>query len=256
VAWANAASDKVVVQVARRVPQEFTAAMQHGSAARQRALQAATGAEGLAAWREALTDFEKASAVYDGDDEARLLAEQCRQRMGLEEKYLALLKEAQRRREAAEAVPKTDGVRRLAAWSDALQPCTAALALFDRDEARTQAAAAEAKIKELKTVLESAEDERAKFERLIAQARHEAKEAAKFVNPSVALPHWEAALAGFTALSKQFPARVDEFALELKEAQENRDKAFLYNTLGVVPAPAQEKTQVPPPKGVDTKTRN
>jgi len=251
--WSGAATDKVVVQVARRVPAEFTAAVQAGSVARQRALQAASGTEALAAWKEALAAFEKATAVFDGDDEAKLYVEQCRQRLNQEEKYLGLLKEARRLREAAESVPEADGLRRLAAWSEALQPCTAAGALFDREEVRTQAAAAEAKIKALKTVLESAEDERTRFERLIAHARREAKEAAKYVNPSVALPHWEEALSGFMELSKGFPKRVDEFALELKEAQENRDKAFLYNNLGIIPARAPEKTQVPgPPRALDS----
>jgi hypothetical protein len=91
--------------------------------------------------------------------------------------------------------------------------------------------------------LESAEDERAGFERLIGQARHEAREARKYVNAAVALPHWEEALAGFTELGRRFPTRAEEFALELKEVQENRDKAFLINNMGIVPARAPEKTQ-------------
>ncbi|MGD0093494.1 MAG: hypothetical protein ABSE73_26580, partial [Planctomycetota bacterium] len=239
--WTGAAADKVVVEVARRVPAEFTAAMRQGAAARQRAEQAATGAEALAAWKEALAAFEKASVVYD-DDEAKLFTEQCRQGLNLEEKYLGLLKEAQRLREAAAAVPQADGLRRLAAWSEAAKVCSAAVALFDRAEARAQAAAVEQKLGELETALASAEDERAGFERLAAQARHEAKEAGKYVNPAVALPHWEAALAGFTELSKRFPKRVEEFALELKEAQENRDKTFLLNNMGIVPARPPEKT--------------
>ena len=240
--WAEAATGKVVVQVARRVPPEFPAAMSQGAAARQRALQAASGAEALAAWKEALAQFEKACALQD-DEEAKLFAEQCRQRLSLEERYLGLLKETRRLREAAEAVPQPDGVRRLEAWSEASKLCAAALALFDRDEARAQAAAVDGRLKELKTALESAEDERAAFERLIGQARHEAREARKYVNPAVALPHWEEALAGFTELGRRFPKRAEEFALELKEVQENRDKAFLINNMGIVPARAPEKTQ-------------
>lgn len=240
--WAAAASCRMVVQVVRRVPEEFKAAVQEGTAARQRALQAATGAEAAAAWKQALNAFERACGTF-ADDEAKLLAEQCRQRVGLEEKYLSLLQEAQRLKGVAEAAGEADGLRRLAAWTEALRPAAAAAVLCDRDEARALARAAEAKVNALKAVLETAADERTAYERLITKARHAAKEARKYVDPAVALPHWEEALAGFAELGKQFPARAEESALELKEVRENRDQAYLRSTLGVVPARPPEKGQ-------------
>ena len=252
--WADAAASKVVIQVQRRVPDEFKAAVQKGGEARERALRASTGADALTCWQQALSGFEKACVVF-ADDEAKLQAEQCRQRVLLEEKYLGLLKEAQRLKEAAEAIPPADGLRRLAAWSEALRPSSAALVLFDRDEARSLNAAVDTRVTELKATLETAEDERTAFERLVGQARHSAKEARKYVNPAVALPHWDDALAAFTELAKRFPQRAEEFSLELKEVQENRDKAFLYGNLGIVPARGTEKgTPVLPPKPVENKS--
>jgi hypothetical protein len=244
--WDHAATDKVVVQVLRRVPDEFKTAVQEGAQAREQARRAPTGADALAHWKRALAAFEKATAVWT-DEEAKLNTEQCRQRVALEEKYLGLLDEARRLQDAAAAVPESDGLRRLAAWSEALRPCSTALVLFDRDEARALSAAAEARVKELKAKLESAEDERSTFDRLIGKARHSAKEAAKYVRPGDALPHWEDALAGFTELRKRFPKRAEEFALELKQVQEHRDRAYLQQNMGIVPGRNGENGTAPPP---------
>jgi hypothetical protein len=95
----------------------------------------------------------------------------------------------------------------------------------------------------LKKELITAEQTRAEYETTIAQARHSANEGKKYLSPAVALPHWEAALDGFESLVKKFPTRADDFALELKEVQENRDKAYLQVNFGVVPAAPKEFKQ-------------
>jgi len=240
--WANAASDKVTVQVDRLIPPEYKTTLQLGIDARERAKAAATGADAAASWRVALSIFEKALQVFD-DDDAKAEIVQCKQRLELEARYAALMSEAHRLREEAEAVPASDSVKRLIAWSEAMRPCSSALVLFDRTEVREQAAAIDAKLSVLRNSMEGAEQERAVFDGLIAKARASAKEANKYLSPTVALPHWERALAGFQELSKLFPKRTEEFALELKEVQVNRDKAFLFDNLGVVPVPSVDKPQ-------------
>jgi serine/threonine protein kinase len=240
--WSNGASDKVTVQVNKLIPPEFKAAMQLGIDARERAKAAATGADAAASWRVAQSIFEKALQTFD-DDDAKAEIALCKQRLELEARYAALMTEARRLREEADAVPATDGVKRLIAWTEAMRPCSSALVLFDRTEVREQAAAIDAKLTVLRNSMEGAEQERAVFEGLIAKARASAKEANKYLSPTVALPHWERALAGFTELGKMFPKRTEEFALELKEVQQNRDKAFLFDNLGVVPVPSVDKPQ-------------
>lgn len=248
--WTNAASDKVTVQIDKLIPPEYKTTLQLGIDARERAKAAATGADAAANWRVAQSIFEKALQVFD-DDDAKAEIAQCKQRLELEARYAALLSETRRLREDAEAVPASDGVKRLIAWTEAMRPCSSALVLFDRTEVREQAAAIEAKLRVLRNSMEGAEQERAVFDGLIAKARASAKEAKKYLSPSVALPHWEAALSGFQELGKMFPKRAEEFALELKEVQENRDKAFLFDNLGVVPVPSVEKPQEMKPAAKD-----
>ncbi|HYG75854.1 MAG TPA: protein kinase [Planctomycetota bacterium] len=238
--WNDAISDRVTVNVTRRIPHEYKAAMQLGTQARERAFKALSGVDAVANLRVAQAAFEQAVDILDEEDARQQIAA-CKQRLEQEEKYAALLIETRRLREAAEALPAADGVKKLSAWSEALRPIAAALALFDRPELREQAAFVEARLKELKSNLVNAEQDRVLFETTIAKARASVKEARKYLSHSVALPHWEAALSGFTELAKKFPHRADEFALELKEAQESRDKAYLYETMGIVPVPSVEK---------------
>ncbi|MFH0937712.1 MAG: serine/threonine-protein kinase [Planctomycetota bacterium] len=234
--WTQAATDKVVVEVVKHIPTEFKTAMQQALETRQNAAKAVSGAEAVALWKKALASLEQALISLPDADDARAQIEECRKQLVMDEKYLALLDESRALKAAAEMVPETDSVRRLSAWSEALQPCAGALALFDREEARAQTATIQVKVAELKSALEAAERERDLFDTLIAKARYSVKEAKKYVNPTVALPHWENSLTSFQELRGHFPKRADEFVLELKETQENRDKAYLYDNFGVVPA--------------------
>ena len=231
--WSAAAESKITVEITRRIPPEFTAKMQEGTQARESAARANHGEDVTVQWRQALVAFERAAEIFP-DDQAKTQAEACRERLDMEEKYLALLHEARRLKKTAEKVSDSDGMPALAAWSEVLRPCSAALALFDSPEARGEAAAVEAKVAELKLKLGSAEQERVTFESMVAKARHSTREAKKYVSFAVALPHWEQSLSGFMELSKRFPKRADEFLLEMREAQESRDKAYLYEVFGVV----------------------
>jgi serine/threonine protein kinase len=246
-AWQDCAKDKVTVLLTRRMPPEYKMAMQLAAQTRGRAQMATSGAAAVASWREALAAFEKAAEILQTDDVAQQVA-QCKQQLEAENRYAVLLLEVRRLRETAEAVPLSDGLRRLAAWSEALRPCTGALVLFDRPEIREQTAVVEARLKELRASLENAQQDRAAFDGKISQARQAAKEAKKYLSPAVALPYWETALAAFLELSKRYPQRAEEFALELKECQENRDKTYLHETLGVVPvAPVERSTEIKSP---------
>jgi hypothetical protein len=151
-------------------------------------------------------------------------------------------------RDLAEEKTEADGVARLAAWSDAQRPIASALVLYERGEARALADAIEQKLKDLRAALQDAEQARANYDSRIARARNAVREAKKYLNPSVALPHWETAAGQFKELSRDYPARADEFTLEQREADENRDKAYLYDKLGIVPARIAERVQDVPLK--------
>jgi len=240
--WAGAANSKIIVEISRRVPPEYAALLHDGAKSRDAAIQSATGVEAAAHWQHALSSFEKAQKLFE-DEQAPMQADQCRQRLALEEKYAALLVDARRLIAVAEKIPESDGVRRLTAWSDAMRPCSTALTLFERAEARSQAAEVELKLLALKSVLQSAEQQRQVFDTQISKARHSVKEAGKYLKPSVALPHWEEALDAFNELNRRFPKRSAEFALEFKAAQESHDKAYLEEAFGVIPMRPAEKAQ-------------
>ena len=246
--WTNAASDRVIVDVVRRIPPEFSAAMRQGILARENAAVAVKGSTAVALWQEAYDAFKKASEILPGshaDTEKQL----CAQSLTNNEKYVALLDETHHLEETAEKLTDADGVSRLTTWSEALRSCSAALALFVRPEARDKVAKLEMKVAETKASLENAERQRVLFETMISQTRQFVKEAKKYLSPAVALPHWEAALSGFQELIKRFPARVSEFALELREVQENRDRIFLIENLGITPGKRTEIVpEVTPPK--------
>jgi len=250
--WRDAAAAKVTVNVTRRIPAEFKAAMQLGVQSRDRALKAISGIEAAAHWHVAQAAFEQAADAFD-EPEARQHIAGCRQRLEQEEKYASLLIEARRLREAAEAIPAVDGVRKLSAWSDALRPIATALALFDRPELREQAGIVESRLKELKSNLVNAEQDRVIFETTVAKARTSLREGRKYLSHAVALPHWEAAVNGYQELLKKYPHRADEFALELKEALDSRDKAYLYETMGIVPVHSIEKGTEYKPGGIPPK---
>jgi serine/threonine-protein kinase len=240
--WNSAASDRLTLDVSQRVPPEFKALMLEVAALQENATKAQTGIEAVAAWRAALAAIAKARKVFpSGDTEAQERA--CQQGVSQNEKYLELLSEARRSKSEAEQLPASDGVGRLSAWSESCRPYTAALALFDRAEVRSEATAAQNKVEHLKKELITAEQTRAEFDASIAKARHSANEGKKYLSPAVALPHWEAALEGFETLARKFPTRADDFALELKEVQENRDRAYLQVNFGIVPAAPKERKQ-------------
>jgi hypothetical protein len=245
--WSNAASDRLTLDIAQRVPPEYKAFMREVAALEENAASAETGIEAVAAWRAALATLGKAKTILSTAD-IQAQEKSCREGLAQNEKYLTLLAEARHLKSEAEQLPLSNGVGRLTAWSASCQPYSAAQALFDRAEVRSEATAAQNKVTQLKKELTTAEQTRAEFETSIAQARHSANEGKKYLSPSVALPHWEAALEGFEKLASKFPTRADDFAFEMKEVQENRDRAYLQVNFGIVPTvPKERKQELNPP---------
>jgi tetratricopeptide (TPR) repeat protein len=238
--------------------------MERGVKARELAFQSPTGAEALTHWKMAIESFENAAALSPDSDAANQ-ASQAKKQQDQEQKYLTLLNEARRLRDIAEQKTEGDGVARLAAWSDAQRPIGAALVLYERGEARALSDTIEQKLKDLRAALQDAEQARSNYDSRIARARTAVREAKKYLNPSVALPHWETAANLFKDLTRDYPARADEFTLEQREADENRDKAYLYDKLGIVPSKIEERVQdIPvkpgekakvPSKGIEVKAR-
>jgi serine/threonine-protein kinase len=246
--WEQAVSDKVVVEVSLRVPPAYKAALAQALLERDAALRADSGAAAVEHWRKLLAHLETALNEFPTGTGAAEQLEQCLKLRQPDLRYANLFSETLRLRQVAEALPASDPLRLLSAWSDAQRPCAAALALFDRAEARAQSEFIDGKVAELRHALADAEQARDTFETSITQARRSMKEARKYVSPAYALPHWEDALAGFNALAKQHPKRAEEFALELNEARENRDKAYLHENFGVIPAQPGEESDNPPVK--------
>lgn len=245
--WRYAVSGRVQVNVARKISPEFTAAMDRAAKLRDGAFAAATGAEAVTQWQAVLQAYDLAAGLNPESD-AATQALQARKQLDQEQKYVALLNDARRLKDTAEKQTEADGVARLAAWSDAQRPISAALVLYERGEARALSDAIEQKLKEMRAALQDAEQARASFDARVTRARTAVREAKKYLNPSVALPHWETAAGLFSELSTDYPQRAEEFTLERREADENRDKAYLYDKLGVVPSKVEERVQDIPVK--------
>jgi chromosome segregation ATPase len=236
----SAPSDKVVVEIRRRVPAEYTTALNDAQKALKKADAAETGGLSLAALKEAQVAFDRAALILP-EGEARQRSVDCSKRIQQEEDYARLLTETGRLSYEAERITSSDAIAKLEALNKALMPCYQAKAIFKRAEIVAEIKRLEQQVSGCRTDMENAEKARREFDSRVARARTQIREAEKYQNLSVALPHWEEAMESFRTLNYLYPKRVDEFNLDMKKAQENHDKAYLFANFGIIPAKPEDR---------------
>lgn len=268
--WNGAPSDKVPVVIQARVPAEFTQAMKNAEKFMKDAESAETGSGAQQALADALDCYATAQKVLPENAEALHRKAEALRRARAESDYAKLMSDARDRFYQAE-VNGSDPYKKQQLLESALQPCLDAKTALKALDLRVHPEVL-SEIKRLQdaiVVCKNSIDEKnkalAEYDSRIRQARAYVKEAEKYQSLSVALPHWEEAWNNFESLRKQYPklAYDEGFLLELRKAQENYLKSYLFVKAGFIPArpedtlyqKQQRNTQVnPSPSQVPTPT--
>ena len=241
--WIGASMDKVPVVIQAKVPAEFTQAMKDSEKFMKEAETADTGIAAQAALKDALECYENALHLLPDNAEATHRKQEAQRRQKAEITYAKLMNDARDRFYQAEA-KGSEPFEKLKALDAALQPCRDAQTTLQANDLRVHPEVL-AEIKRIQDTINTctatiaaAKDKQEKFGARMSQARVFVKEAEKYQNLSVALPHWEEAWNSFTSLKKEYPelATNEGFQLEIKKAQENYYKAYLYVNVGIIPA--------------------
>ncbi|HLX64905.1 MAG TPA: protein kinase [Planctomycetota bacterium] len=262
--WAAAPSDKVAVQIRPQVPAEFTQAMASAESFMKKAEAAETGSAAQAALVEAQNAFDRALDRLPENIEARQRKIECMKRRKAVDAYVSLMGKSRERLYEAEKIAASMPHDKVTALEQALEP------LY---EAQTTLRTAELRVyPELSSEITRLKNMKEKYQNLIAQqeiayteyqtridkARQLTEDAAKYDKLSDQLPYWEKAVESYLALKRDYPSKVKEFELYMERAQEKRDKAYLYTTIGILPGKPEDpiyrkqKVATPPAKALDT----
>ncbi len=241
--WNGAPSDKVPVVIQARVPAEFTQAMKNAEKFMKDAETSDTGSASQQALTDALECYATAQRVLPENADALHRKAEALRRARAEGDYAKLMSDSRERYYQAE-VNGSDPYKKQQLLESALQPCLDAKTTLKANDLRVHPEVL-SEIKRLqdaivvcKTSIEEKNKALAEYDSRIKQARAYVKEAEKYQSLSVALPHWEEAWNNFEGLRKQYPkmAYDEGFLLELRKAQENYLKSYLFVKAGFIPA--------------------
>ena len=253
--WNGAATDKVPFMIQAKVPAEFTQAMKDAEKFMKEAETADTGSTAQLNLKDALECYEKAQRLQPENAEALHRKQEALRRARAEGEYAKLMSDSRERYYQAE-VEGSDLYKKLQKLELALQPCRDAQTTLKASDMRVhpEVLAEMKRIEDMKQACtQTIEDEKTalkEYDSRMDKARAYVKEAEKYQNLSVALPHWEDAWNCFNSLKKQYPklATNEGFQLEIKKAQENYYKAYLFVTVGFVPARPEDTLYQKQPK--------
>ncbi len=121
--WAGAATDKVGVVVAPKVPVAFTAAMKDAARLLKEAETAENGSAAQAALSEALKAFDKAQTLQPANPDVNVGKADCLRRAKAEDEYAKLMSDCKESVYAAELIKEADPYEKVKALEKARQQC-------------------------------------------------------------------------------------------------------------------------------------
>ena len=262
--WAAAPSDKVAVQIRAAVPAEFTQAMASAESFMKKAEAAETGSAAQLALIDAHKAYTHAREILPDNGEALQRKNDCVHRMKAEDAYVSLMSKARERAYEAAIIPESMPHDKSSALDKALQPLFEAKTTLKTAELPVHAEV-EVEITRLEKLAEVCrlkiqkdEVKRIDYQARVDNARKLTEDAAKYDKLSDQLPYWEKAVDSYLALKRDYPEKIKEFELYIDRAQEKRDKAYLYTTIGILPGKPEDpiyrkqKVASPPAKSLDT----
>ena len=237
--WVNAVSDKAWITVKPSVPADYSLAMNDAERLMKEADAAESGAASMNALKEAQKFFERAAKAHPAGDAGKRAVD-CLKSLRKETDYAKLMSDAQKLAYESEKTATSDCIRKLEAVNLALKPLYEAQVLFKRTELLKEIKRLEDSASGCKAAIDNTEKSRKDYDDRIESARASVKDAEKYQKLADALPHWEKAYEAFAELARLYPKRNDEFNLEYKKVEDWRNKAYLYTTMGFIPAKPED----------------
>ncbi|MEI6233507.1 MAG: serine/threonine-protein kinase [Planctomycetota bacterium] len=245
--WETAATDKYAYVIKQTVPAEYTQAIKNAEKFMKEAESAETGTAAQLALKDAIECYESAQRIQPDSPDVLHRKSIALKRAKAEDDYARLMSESRDLYYQAEGI-STDLYDKSHRLELALRPLRDAKTLLEASDLRVHPEAISEinRIQDMmricSTSIDSEKNALKTFDLDMNKARGFVREAEKYQNLAVALPHWEDAYDTFTALKKRHPklASNEGFQLESKKAQENFYKAYLFVTLGFVPAKPED----------------